>query len=1595
MNSTARALLSTLAMLALTQGGWADQSFEYKILAQSGQAGIAAIKMSPNLALSFNDKGQVAFAASLAAGGEGIFVADGMRLENVTPASSASSFSTRLHMNNRGTIVTRVSGSTPGTWIYTWDGGRINGRGSIDFSGGQTGFFCSGGDKAGEACTQKGNCFELLPDGRITYWDCRRRGSIYATFLNPSINNLGQVAYLGTLVPTVINPGHIQTNVLVSTGGSGDFSQFLVAPNNVPRLMIGDNGLVIGRMGDKPNSPIRVYSSDLSSFFEIANTTKFSGLGLCPGISDSGELVAFFGNSISAGPGIFVYYVNSQEMVQVASIRTSSPEDPNIVSGFSQDVRVSINNNGVVLFQGVNAAGQSAIFRTVVRHCNNRIVALPAKQIITVGETIPTLSGTVQSLAVYDSLNNNGPGDVCLVATMSPSGIHAVVKATPKQCDVCSVCIAGQVKEANNSVDVSIGLGVSLDGSVSGSVRIYSEGPTTNLSSPAGLSFNSGGFSTITSNGALRQVRGQLLADILVDTPYRYRIQFYTNAGVYNTVTGLFPPLGSPFSTVTIENPDGAAAINRLNITRNNGQTTTYVYHPDYNGWELVTGFANALRKESLERSTNGVQRTEIRTIRNGSDIVLSRVSSLYQTFGWGEELVKTIEDSSGAARTTTYSYYTNTASDGDNYGHLRSVFYPPGRWEFYQTYDPIFGLTKSVSQFQNNPYSETTNWPSPVNRSLEVSTSGNVETRTEYLKGQPISRRWHSNVSPGYSVDAVATDPGVTNVLDASNLITATYQYLTSDTNGAKAGQTSRVINPDGTVSISAYYDEFIADPTFQGSGAAPQSETLRTVTWTGAANSNSTQVIDGVSSEEVTDLTGNLLHRYEWDIASGVLTSSETVATRDAFGRPTRSDYSDGTYTTRTYDCCGVASQTDREGITSTFNTDHTVTFDLDQNGTPETYYGTTVTRAGIATHTLTDPLGRAFKTILQGTNGALIVQDERHYNILGELDLSKDELGRTTTYTNAYVGGFTVNTTTFPDGSQSVGTSWQDGSAYETKGDAAQGLRYVSDVFQDNGVWVQTSTQTRLEMNGTPSSESTTTFTDFAGRVYKTQYPWPDGGTNVFSLSQYNSIGQLAKAIDADGVSTLYQYNARGELETTATDIANPGVIDFAGTDRVTRSRSSVKSTSIHGVPVRTSTTEMWETDNLDQPTLLQMVEASLGGATNWTTQYGLTTRTVTAIDRNNQRRTVATLNPDHTSSVNVFELGRQSSITRYDSNSVQISRATFAYDPFGRLFSETDARNGATLYSYYDDGQIHTVTTPDPDPGVTGPGYNPQTNSYSYFRDPVNGIKTVTTLPDGGKVTREFYPSGQLKKTWGARTYPEAYTYDRAGRVDTLTTWQQFDFDTGNGLAGAAVTKWHYNARGLLAFKEYADGKGPTYTYTAGGKLHTRLWARGVSTTYGYDPKSGDLLTLTYSDHTPGVTNAYDRLGRLKSVTDASGKRQLGYQYGQTTTEAYSDGMFAGITLQRGLDPLNRLQSLTVTNPAATLYQVGYGYDAASRLQTVTSGQDVAAYSYHPNADLVNTLVQTHSNQVRLTTTKLYDKLNRVASASVRMCSDSIG
>jgi uncharacterized protein RhaS with RHS repeats len=73
-----------------------------------------------------------------------------------------------------------------------------------------------------------------------------------------------------------------------------------------------------------------------------------------------------------------------------------------------------------------------------------------------------------------------------------------------------------------------------------------------------------------------------------------------------------------------------------------------------------------------------------------------------------------------------------------------------------------------------------------------------------------------------------------------------------------------------------------------------------------------------------------------------------------------------------------------------------------------------------------------------------------------------------------------------------------------------------------------------------------------------------------------------------------------------------------------------------------------------------------------------------------------------------------------------------------------------------------------------------GGNPQT-TITHYNTALQATNVVQ--PDGTSVSTEYHPTGEIKNTWGSRTCPVEYTYDFAGRMKTLKTWQDFAGNSG--------------------------------------------------------------------------------------------------------------------------------------------------------------------------------------------------------------------
>ncbi len=230
---------------------------------------------------------------------------------------------------------------------------------------------------------------------------------------------------------------------------------------------------------------------------------------------------------------------------------------------------------------------------------------------------------------------------------------------------------------------------------------------------------------------------------------------------------------------------------------------------------------------------------------------------------------------------------------------------------------------------------------------------------------------------------------------------------------------------------------------------------------------------------------------------------------------------------------------------------------------------------------------------------------------------------------------------------------------------------------------------------------------------------------------------------------------------------------------------------------------------------------------------------------------------------------------------------------------------------------------------------------------------------------------------------ARGYRAEMRYDGFGRQQRWI----FPSRTTPGIADQAdYEQYLYDAQGNRTSLRKRDGVILAYAYDALNRVSQKTvpasttGAAGYSVFYGYDLRGLQTFARFGSASGPGVTNAYDGFGRLASSAttldgvsrtmasryDADGNRIL-----LTGDQGYyapfgHDGlgrMKAYATLvQFGYDVAGRRSSLAM-GPGWTGSAVGYAYDPASRLQTLThdlggTGADqVVGLAYNPASQIV--------------------------------------
>jgi RHS repeat-associated protein len=1078
----------------------------------------------------------------------------------------------------------------------------------------------------------------------------------------------------------------------------------------------------------------------------------------------------------------------------------------------------------------------------------------------------------------------------------------------------------------------------------------------------------------LSNNNGLRQiVAPDAFVDITVIDAFSYTMAFYDRADVGGKVSGFYSVIPGATANViwTVENPDASATVyDRLRLTENkNGLTRISEYRWDAatNAWILSKG--NGLQIATRKEETSGGNRIVTETIEDAANITASKVRTTYSQIPYNgqtaEEIVEIVEDPEGDALTTTRSWYQDPCAAG-SCGRLASQLNPDGSWVSYE-YDALGRKILEIRSWLDAPVGSSAESARAIHYDYTAQHADDSQAPEDARLPRKVTENVLGNeVSTTFYVHTNNSDSSRTEIVErtgtqgaaygaAGNLRTTTEYYPFSDTS-PDSWRVKSIVHPDRT--RDAY--------TYQYGTYTPNSDPTQLGTFTaGTGTDIQEQIVHGTVADPMGIAFKTTGERYVRNALGDVLlnrtyvyagsgyywTIDWTVRTYDGFGHILMESHSNGTRMDNTWDCCGKASETDRQGIVRSFS--------YDDLGRMETQ-----TKDAADPMVSTDTYDAAGRRLTQSIGaGGLSQSSSSVYDLSGRLTQSTDASGLVTGYN--HTAGGRITTVTRPGGATEITERYLDGRVKSITGTGVVPRYYTYGANADGTRWTRIDT-------GTPSSPMwETTTVDLLGRTIKVEKPGYDSIETT--IHTYNDMGQLIKIAATGLADTLYAYDDIGNQIQSGLDVDGNGALELASMDRITETRTVYVE---YGSDCwQESVQKVYAEDNDGTPTVVgtnrsRLTGLGAGGLIAETVSINIHGNQTVSTEAINRGIKTVTRTIDYpVSTMDAVSVSANGLLTT--STSKTGVTTTYSYDPLERQTGVTDPRSGTTITHYNAQGWVDFIK-------------DPAGHQTTYTYDPNTGRKIAETNALSKAVRFAYNDRGQLLRTWGDAVYPVEYVYDTYGRMSEIHTWRTDEGWSGatwpSGAAGSADhTFWHYQAgTGLLTGKEDADGKIVTYTYGDAGRLASRTWARTDSgsplvTAYAYDPNTGELITIDYSDTTPDIAFTYDRLGRLKSVTDAVGNRTLDYNTGlQPETETIT-GLY-NRTITRAYDAGGVIGRPTGFNIGSD-YAINYDYDITGRLNTVGWNVDgishAATYSHLPDSDLLGQMTTDDGLQTTYT------------------------
>ncbi|MFG0787541.1 Ig-like domain repeat protein [Delftia tsuruhatensis] len=468
---------------------------------------------------------------------------------------------------------------------------------------------------------------------------------------------------------------------------------------------------------------------------------------------------------------------------------------------------------------------------------------------------------------------------------------------------------------------------------------------------------------------------------------------------------------------------------------------------------------------------------------------------------------------------------------------------------------------------------------------------------------------------------------------------------------------------------------------------------------------------------------------------------------------------------------------------------------------------------------------------------------------------------------------------------------------------------------------------------------------------------------------SRHTYDAAGRRTSTTDANGLRTLFFYNAENQLTHTINALGEVAETRYNALGQVS---AQVR----YGTRINPGSLTGSLAGGLVNSTLQSLLQAATSAAQDQTTQYTYNTNGTLASERDAlgfTRNYVYNTFREETQRTEATGTGTTSTLlqTTYDRRGLATGQVRDAgglalttaanYDAFGRQVSATDAL-GHTRTRAYDrlgrevsstDSLWATLTTTYDAFSriVTQVNAEGGTTRYAYDAK----ARTVTITTDEGLLAKQTYN----------RHGDQISVSDSQGHLTTYT------FDANGQPTGSSASTWLYDAKVMQT-------AATTQAYDKAGRLIETVDANGTRTTIAYDA-ANRVLSRTVDPTGLALTTqyAYDPLGRQIRITEPGGTvTELRYDARGQLLEQIVDP--AGLALSTRYSYDAQGHALEVTSPEGTLTR--YTYDAAGRRtkeQIDPSGLNLTrSYTYDAGGNVTSS-VDANGN----TSYYLYDSENR--------------